>query len=173
MRVKHVITQCVIDVDEVLELDIEIELIEQMLRNELDEIDENDESRWVVENIIVNEVGIHAPMKLNDLIDVLLVDTMVEMVEVEQVHDEIVELVENDEVEVEVDEVDTSLEIDEIDDMRDTQYGMLLDVLIHETDEMVESGENDENDDDLELVYIIIVISLSVIRIDEMVETDT
>ena len=44
MRVKHVITQCVIDVDEVLELDIEIELIEQMLRNELDEIDENDES---------------------------------------------------------------------------------------------------------------------------------
>ena len=173
MRVKHVITQCVIDVDEVLELDIEIELIEQMLRNELDEIDENDESHWVVENIIVNEVIIHAPMKLNDLIDVLLVDTMVEMVEVEQVHDEIVELVENDEVEVEVEVVDISHEIDEIDDMRDTQYGMLLDVLILETDEMVEFGENDENDDDLELVYIIIAISLSVIRIDEMVEIDT
>ena len=127
----------------------------------------------MVENIIVNEVIIHAHMKLNDLIDVLLVDTMVEMVEVEQVHDEIVELVENDEVEVEVEVVDISHEIDEIDDMRDTQYGMLLDVLILETDEMVEFGENDENDDDLELVYIIIAISLSVIRIDEMVETDT
>ena len=45
----------------------------------------------MVENIIVNEVIILVPMKLNDLIDVQLLDTMVEMVELEQMLDEIVE----------------------------------------------------------------------------------
>ena len=45
----------------------------------------------MVENIIVNEVIILVPMKLNDLIDVQLLDIMVEMVEVELVLVEIVE----------------------------------------------------------------------------------
>ena len=76
----------------------------------------------------------------------------------------------DDEVEVEVDEVDIILVIEVMVELLDMQYGMYVDILILETDEMVEFGENDENDDDLELVYIITVILLSVIRIEVMVE---
>lgn len=104
------------------------------------------------------------------MLEVVHLDIIDEIDEDEQRFREIVDVWHIDEVdEVEV-EVDIILEIDEMVEHLDMQYGMYVDILIDETDEMVEFGENEVSDDDLEQNFITIVISISVIRIEVMGE---
>lgn len=102
------------------------------------------------------------------MLEVVQIDIIDEIDEDERKFLEIVDVWHIDEVEeVEV-EVDTTHETDEMVEHLDMQYGMYVDILIDETDEMVEFGENEVRVDDLEQNFIITVIFISVIRIDEI-----
>ena len=102
------------------------------------------------------------------MLEVVHLDIIDEIDEDEQKFREIVDVWHIDEVEeVEV-EVDIILEIEEMVEHLDMQYGMYVDILIDETDEMVEFGENEVRVDDLEQNFIITVISIFVIRVDEI-----